>query len=174
MEGSMTGEGWPPLAALQASGPDPRFAPRLQMFGQFVGSWDLVHETVETGALMDGEVHFGWALNGRAVQDVWVAPRQPSVDGRQPMFWGSTIRFYDEALGAWRSTWIDPVKSRVLRFVARPDGDRIVLSGLDKEPVLHRWSFNDITSRSFLWKGEVSRDGGRSWELEQVMRARRC
>ena len=35
-------------------------------------------------------------------------------------FHGSTIRFYDPSIDAWRSTWIEPVNGRVLRFVGAP------------------------------------------------------
>ena len=71
----------------------------LGTFGQFIGSWDL--DWYIEGARAKGELHFGWVLGGRAIQDVWVVP------GR---FHGSTLRFYDRALGAWRSTWIEPDK----------------------------------------------------------------
>ncbi|QXD13696.1 hypothetical protein GQ464_009405 [Rhodocaloribacter litoris] len=36
-----------------------------------------------------------------------------------------------------------------------------------------RWRFTEIAPDSFLRLGEVSKDGGVSWELVQEMRARR-
>jgi len=87
-------------------------------------------------------------------------------------FHGTTIRFYDSQIGAWRSTWIDPLNGRVRRFIGRSEAGIIVLDGLDEDPK-ERWSFRDITPDSFLWRGESSTDGGRSWSIEDEMLARR-
>ena len=87
-------------------------------------------------------------------------------------FHGTTIRFYDAALGAWRSTWIDPVNGRVRRFIGRPvDGDIVLISDED-DPQL-RWRFTDIAPDSFVWRGEISRDGGATWTLDEEMRITR-
>ena len=69
-------------------------------------------------------------------------PRQPPA-GLRP-FYGTTLRFYDPAIGAWRSTWIDPLNGRVRRFIGRPEGGDIVLDGLDDDPA-ERWGFRDIS-----------------------------
>ena len=58
-------------------------------------------------------------------------------EGKPPLaFHGSTIRFYDAAIGAWRSTWIEPVNGRVRRFIGRPSGDEIVLVRDEDDPQL--------------------------------------
>ena len=87
-------------------------------------------------------------LGGRAVQDIWIVPgRGEPGEGVPPLaFHGSTIRFYDASIGAWRSTWIDPVNGRVRRFVGRPvDGEILLLSDED-DPQL-RWRFTGIRAR---------------------------
>src|SRR6185437_2744498 len=90
-----------------------------------VGSWDL--EWAGTGAngetaTATGELHFGWVLGGRAVQDIWIVPgRGHPGEGQPPSaFHGSTIRFYDPSIDAWRSTWVEPVNGRVRRFTGPP------------------------------------------------------
>ncbi len=150
-------------------------AEQLRLFGQFVGAWDLVwHGLDSTGTpiVTKGELHFGWILGGRAVQDVWRVPIDEGDAKGMRAFHGTTIRFYDPRIGAWRSTWIDPLNGRVRRFVGRSVGDVIVLEGLDADP-LERWSFRDITPDSFRWTGERSTDGGRTWTTEDEMIAQR-
>jgi hypothetical protein len=165
------------IEALHVSGPAAEHAGRLMLFGQFVGSWDL--EWTGTGAdgepaTAAGELHFGWVLGGRAVQDTWIVPGRGQPGAGQPpaAFHGSTIRFYDPAIDAWRSTWIDPVNGRVRRFTGRPDNGGILLVSDEEEPRL-RWRFTDIAPGSFTWQGRASHDGGRTWVLEEQMRATR-
>jgi hypothetical protein len=167
-----------PRAALQdafaATGPAPCHAERLELFGQFVGSWDLDVTDIApdgTEVTTPGEWHFGWALGGRAVADVWICPPR-AADGSSPGEHGLSLRFYDEALGAWRSTWLGPGRRVVREFVARPDGDGIVLAGSFEDGDL-RWAFSDITPHTFRWRNEVSLDGGRTWRVQQTFAARR-
>jgi hypothetical protein len=143
-------------------------------FGRFVGSWDLVWHGLSDGAQAVGELHFGWVLGGRAVQDVWIVPgpRQPGAGVPPRAFHGSTLRFYDRVLGAWRSTWVEPINGRVRKFVGREQDGEIVLVSLDDDPLL-RWRFTEITDDSFTWLGECSTDEARSWQLEERMHATR-
>jgi uncharacterized protein YciI len=163
-----------PLAeALHVPGPSGPHAERLMLFGRFVGSWTL--EWSAPGAEpAAGELHFGWVLGGRAVQDLWIVPgRGQPGEGQPPLgFHGSTIRFYDPAIDAWRSTWIEPVNGRVRRFIGRPHGDEIVLLSDEDDPQL-RWRFTAIEPDSFIWRSESSSDGGTTWRFDEQMIARR-
>ena len=126
---------------LHAAGPDPDLAGPLALFGRFVGAWDIEWRGTDRDgkpATMRGDLHFGWVLDGRAVQDVWRVPSSGAAPPGLRPFHGTTLRFYDPALGAWRSTWIDPLNGRVRRFIGRPEGDDIVLDGLDDDPA-ERW-----------------------------------
>ena len=163
-----------------SEGPDPAFADELQLFGQFVGSWDIVltnYRPDGTSETMPAEWHFAWALGGRAIQDVWIAPsRAERVSGEfagRDGEWGTTLRFHDEAIDAWRSTWIGPRRSVVMPFLGRQVGDEIVLEGSFEEGVQTRWIFSEITPDSFSWRNVESKDNGESWTLLQEMEARR-
>jgi RimJ/RimL family protein N-acetyltransferase len=160
--------------ALLADEPLAAESARLALFGQFVGAWDLEwHGPGRDGSqiVIAGELHFGWILGGRAIQDVWRVPSSPSDAGLMRGFHSSTIRFYDAAIDAWRSTWLNPLNGSVRRFIGRPTDDGIVLDGLDDDP--HLLELHRIEPDSFTWIGEVSVDGGSTWVGEEVMYARR-
>jgi hypothetical protein len=172
-DSSRAGDGL--IEAPHVPGPAGPHADELDLFGQFVGSWILEWAGRDPGGdpvTMTGELHFGWVLGGRAVQDIWIVPgRGQPGEGKPPLaFHGSTIRFYDAAIGAWRSTWVEPVNGRVRRFIGRFTGDEIVIVSDEDDPQL-RWRFTDIGPASFRWRGEVSRDGGTTWEVEEEMHA---
>src|SRR5690242_20024483 len=138
------------VEALHVDGPTGPHAGELMLFGRFVGSWRLEWSDAR-GATAVGELHFGWVLGGRAVQDVWIVPGREQADGPSARpFHGSTIRFFDPAIGAWRSTWVEPLSGRVRRFIGRPVGGEIVLLSDEDEPQL-RWRFTDIEPDSFTW-----------------------
>lgn len=161
-------------SALHATGSTAAQGRGLETFGRFIGSWHLRWQRVPDDLRAIGELHFGWVLGGRAIQDVWIVPgpgRQG--EGVPPhAFHGSTIRFYDADLGAWRSTWVEPVNGRVRKFIGREDAGQIVLISLDGAPLL-RWRFTEIQPDSFVWLGECSVDEGRTWQLEERMDATR-
>jgi hypothetical protein len=163
--------------ALHVAGPAAEHADKLMLFGRFVGSWNLEWSGIGLDgqpASMLGELHFGWVLGGRAVQDVWIVPgRGRPGEGAPPLgFHGSTIRFYDPAIDAWRSTWVEPVNGRVRRFIGRQHHDDIVLLSDDDEPHL-RWRFTDITPEFFRWHAEISHDRGATWSFDEEMLATR-
>ncbi len=118
-----------------------------------LGSWDLDvtwHEGELIGRTEKGEWHFCYALDGRAVLDVWtVPPRNARAKGADGYEWGATLRFYDPTLRAWRSTWIGPAHGAVLTFLARAVGNEIVLEGKTEDGWPMRWIFSQITPRSF-------------------------
>lgn len=110
--------------------------------------------------VVPGELSFAWILDGMAIQDVWRVPLDSADASRMRAFYGTTIRFYDAAIAAWRSMWIDPLNGRVRRFIGRLLDDTIVLDGIAQDPK-ERWTFRDIAADSFVWRGESSVDGGK-------------
>jgi hypothetical protein len=166
--GKLSGMDNPILRFLPADGPHPDLDPNADLYGGFVGSWDIDnHQYDESrGEWVDsrGECHFGWILEGRAIQDLWGSPRRG---------FGTTIRSYDPSIDAWRIHWFAPAWTSYCTLIGRADGNRIMQEGEQSDGRLIRWSFNDITPDSFLWRGEISDDSGATWRLEQEMHARR-
>src|SRR5947199_8929115 len=85
------------IDGLGAEGPFPDFKEKLALFGQFVGDWVIEEARYPRPHGLElrsqGEIHFGWILDGRAVQDVFMTrdpdTAEPSRSGRR---FGSTIR----------------------------------------------------------------------------------
>ena len=50
---------------------------------------------------------------------------------------------------------------------------RAFLEALDAAGNLIRWSFSEITAKSFRWRGELSADDGATWRLNVELFARR-
>lgn len=156
-------------AVLESEAPASEHADAMMLYGQFVGSWEgtcTTHPPDGAPQQHSAEVHFGFALEGRAVHDVWIVPARR--DRRHPIgprnLYGTTLRVYDPASGDWNVTWINPPNGAHTRLVGRRVGDRIVQQGYDRDG-RNRWTFQAITPDSFHWTGEVSRDDGRTWRL---------
>lgn len=128
----------------------------------------------------NGEIHFGWVLEGRAVQHVWMIPRRrdrrsdaaplPAAGNR----YGTAVRVYDRAIDAWCILWIDPAPNVFVQQIGRVRGWDIVPEGTTDSGSLTRWSFTNITSRSFHWLGENSSDDSWSWRLLVEVLAKRA
>jgi hypothetical protein len=171
------------IAALHADGPQPEVATKMNLYGQFVGRWDMqVSGCEENGTRHTGrgEIHFGFVLEGRAVQDVWMIPpraqRRPGMP-HMPVagnWYGTTLRVYDPGLDAWHITWIDPATGFHARQIGRARGRDIVQEGMLDSGAMLRWSFIDITPTAFRWRGERSDDAGASWRLQVEVLARRA
>ncbi len=163
----------PQIGELNAEGPNEKDKEKLMLFGQFVGDWDILECRFRrddgTWDTTHGELHWGWILNGKAVQDVW---KGVAGEEHEPADLGTTVRFYSLDLDAWHSIWISPTQDRVLNFVGRKVDEEIVLEAKDtKGKVLH-WIFYDITADQFKWRAEESSDGV-SWQKTEEMLIRR-
>jgi hypothetical protein len=153
--------------ALHAAGPAPDRAAQMDLYGWLVGSWDMdavVHLDDGTTHRGRGEVHAGWVLDGRAIQDVWILPG---------VFHGTTLRVYDPGRDAWHIVWSDPLRQYYGRQLGRARDGGIVQHGSNDAGETTRWSFSDITPGSFRWRGERSRDSGATWQLQAEFVLRR-
>lgn len=173
----LSGSPAPQIEELTASGPAPELAQKLMLFGQFVGDWDLdvvYHLPDGKRQLRTGEWHFGWVLEGRAIQDVWMVPARAERERTGELVgYGTTIRAYDPRIDAWHVTWNGVLSGTVFVFIARQQGDEIVMEQQADGGEPGRWIFSEIAPDSFRWRAVSSTDGGRSWVIEQEMSARR-
>jgi len=139
----------------------------MDLYGWLIGDWAMdaiVYADDGTRHEGTGEIHFGWVLEGRAIQDVWILPG---------VFYGTTLRVYDPAIDAWHILWSDPLKQYYTRQIGRARGEDIVQEGRNDAGETIRWSFTGITPDAFHWLGERSRDGGATWRLQAEFHARR-
>jgi hypothetical protein len=172
--------GSPFLDALGAEGPADDRGGKMDLYGRFIGSWDLdVTQFPEDAPVRrrKGEWHFGWVLEGRAIQDVWIVPPRGELrhgDATAKInSYGTTLRVYDPDIDAWRIQWTDPVTRSFLQMIGRTDGDDIVQLGTRPDGLQVRWSFSEITPNAFLWRGEISADNGTTWRVNTEFTARR-
>jgi len=100
---------------LAAPSRSPEIPESADAYGWLVGSWELevlVYWAMDVRARdLKGEAHFGWALEGRAIQDVWIMPRLAQRNAnldKQFNMYGTTLRVWDSSIQAWRITWINP------------------------------------------------------------------
>lgn len=166
---------------LLADGPDPKLARELELYAWLVGRWEFDIATIlddGTNHRGHGEIHAGWVLQGRAIQDVWMIPRlRDRHPGIAPLpgagnWYGTTLRIYDSNLGAWRILWNDPATGFFSQQIGRAEGPDIVQTGPDPRGGSMRWVFSAIQPNSFHWTGERAADD-RNWRREVDIRARR-
>jgi hypothetical protein len=169
------------LTAALMSGARSRDIPETaDAYGWLVGSWDLdvlYYWAMDVSAQgLKAEVHAGWVLEGRAVQDVWIMPPRPArteaLDKKMNMY-GTTLRVWDHTIQAWRITWRNPAGDHHAEQIGRRCGKDVVQIGTRPDGTPTRWSFTEITSNSFHWLGESLGPDGKKWGLEGEFRATR-
>ena len=162
------------IAALHAEKPAQDYADALKLYAFLIGSWRadvLTYDDAPTPHRGSAEIHAGWVLEGRAVQDVWMIPQSDLRKPHMPSlpvagnWYGSTMRVYDPNLDAWRIFWMDPATQYFALQIGRRQDDRIVQVSEEEKGTRGRWSFSDITADSFHWRGEQSTDDGSTWTL---------
>lgn len=150
------------------------------IYGWLIGGWEAtVYDYAEDGTAHEssGEWHFGRVLEGRAIQDVWIAPprsqRSDKNLSKKYNRYGTSLRVYDREIGAWRVTWFNPVTGARNDLVGRRQDADIIQEGVTAGGHKIRWIFKDITPASFRWLGEYLESDGKTWRLQAEFRARK-
>jgi hypothetical protein len=138
----------------------------MGLYAWLIGRWEMdgIIHSVAAKQAVRGEIHAGWVLEGRALQDVWILPG---------VFYGTTLRIYDPGLDAWHILWSDPLRQYYTRQIGRARGKDILQEGTNNDGVATRWRFVDIRDDSFHWLGERS-TGTDTWQLEAEFFVRRA
>lgn len=165
---------------LFAAGRAPSIAEEDDVYGWLIGAWDLeAHARRPDGSVYEGrgEVRFAWVLEGRAVQDVWIARPLPGPGGQIESaarnLYGTTLRVFDPTRRVWAVTWINPISGAHDELVGRREGDEIVQHGHRPDGTRIRWRFTKIRPDSFHWIGEVAPRDRDDWKIQTEFLARR-
>jgi hypothetical protein len=150
------------------------------LYDGLIGDWDaevVDHLPDGTDRRQSAEVHFAWVLEGRAIQDVWIAPRReeraaPGGATAAGNRYGTTLRIYDAAGDVWRVRWFNPVTGVEDHLVGRRVGSQIVQTAAEGGRLI-RWLFVEVRPDAFHWRGERSEDGGQTWVCDTEFFARR-
>jgi hypothetical protein len=167
------------LDTLLAAKRHPDIPAELDLYGDFVGSWNLevkfYRSDVSTAAVR-GEAHFAWILEGKAIQDVWLMPHRATHFGDRPpvkKMYGTTLRVYDSDKRHWNITWTNVAAGTVDRLIGTATDGKIVQIGhhADGRPI--RWVFDEIADSEFHWTGDVLAQDGVTWIREAEFQATR-
>lgn len=143
-----------------------------RLYDRLIGSWNarvIDYDADGSQTETAGEWHFSYALDGRAVQDVFIVPTRSERTSEPPKIrnrYGTSVRFFHPVHREWTVTWINPVTGAHNILVAQKEGDDIIQNGRDTDGSLMRWGFTHIIDASARWYGERSRDEGKTWQLE--------
>ena len=139
--------------------------PQSVLFARFIGTWDVSYGTYDKDGNVRrnrGQVIYSWILDGWGLQEIWTS----DAHEKEPQPFGTSIIFYDGKHQHWTEVWIYPAQGMTtIMYGGEVDG-RIVLTGRDEVGAMLRWSFNDIQTDSFVWRGEISHDEGKTWRLQ--------
>ena len=147
------------IRVLGSANPNPSLGEEAQTFDRLIGSWDADFSFPQADGTVrhkKGELHFGWVMDGHAVQDLWIG--YPTGEQKERTI-GTTFRFFDTKLKQWRIVFINPQFNYVVTTQGGREGDRIVLRGSDSDGLPICWTFREMMPQSFHWTGEKSHDG---------------
>jgi hypothetical protein len=169
----------PFVEILASTGRPPDINPDDDLYGFLIGSWELdvvAYPDEGNATHTTGEAHFARVLGGRAIQDVFINPQRLDRAPDSPKFgnwFGTTFRYFDPTIRAWRVFWFNPDDGFRAELVGRRRGNEIVQEGHFPDGTPIRWTFSEIMPDSCLWRGECLEPDGKSWRLQVEFRARR-
>lgn len=153
--------------ALRSDGPHPDHFDALQLYGQFVGAWEMEAYAWKNGRRLSrgkGRIYFEWVLQGLAVQDVWILFNA---------FYGTHLRLYDPKACAWHIQWSNTLHLSAAQSIGRAEDDKIVEDSHPAMETRSRSLYSEISRKRFRRLIETSLDGGKTWSPQVEIIARR-
>jgi hypothetical protein len=165
--------------ALLADSQAENIAPKDNWYGRMIGDWDF--EWVERKGTPEerhlaGEWLFAWIIEGKAIQDIFILPARSALRGGRPApssaVYATTIRVYNQKRPGWDVIHIQPGYLAPFEAALAQNGDINELTR-DETGALVFWKFTNITSNSFSMVFRKTRDGGKHWEIQGTLAARK-
>ena len=156
------------INALVSESADSELKDKLNLFGQFVGDWNL-DGVYGKGTPDEWRVHgewlFSWILEGKAIQDIFICPsrKEKIINSHPDAEYGTTVRFYNPSKDTWDICYGGYGYMTILE--AKQIGNQIIVVNKDDSDGLNQWVFSDIKSTSFHWQNRTSNDNGTTWRV---------
>ena len=145
-------------------------------FDFFAGCWTVTHRRLIDRLVGDTRwEEFGGACESRPILGGLGNVDDSIVELPAGAYRGATLRVFNPATRLWSIWWIDgraahldpPVHGRFENGVGSFLGDDVLDGG---RPILVRFVWSEMTSRSARWEQAFSPDGGATWECNWTMR----
>ena len=170
---------WLTALPVLAGGNTKLFGPRnpdapngVDQFGRFEGRWTCAPASRQPdGTMQTFEARPTWvwhyALNGHAIQDVWIPDPENSPPGAAM---GTNLRVYDKDSDEWLAVWTTETMGGIQTFAAKQENGNIVMRGDIEAGVrpahMARITFHNISDSHFDWKYEASGpNDGVNWQV---------
>lgn len=149
-------------------------------FDFLAGRWEVAHRRLQRRLVGDTAwEEFGGACESRPIVGGLCNIDDNVLEPPAGTYRAATLRVFDPAAGLWSIWWVDgraprlgpPVHGRFGGGTGTFLGDDALDDG---RPVLVRFTWSEITSRSARWDQAFSADGGATWEHNWTMRFARA
>jgi hypothetical protein len=130
------------------------------LFDFWVGNWNLTWKNPD-GTLAKGTNRIEKILGGTVIQE--------NFSDEQQSFLGTSISVYNPQQKKWHQAWADN-QGGYFDLQGAVDGDKRIFQTQPREvngaKVVQRMVYYDIKRDAFTWDWELSKDGGKTWQLQ--------
>ena len=155
--------------ALVSDRRSPIVPPEDDWYAPLLGDWDFDYSE-PSGRRVKGEWLFRRALDGMAIEDLFICPSRatrdldPQPDGE----YGAAIRMYRPERHCYDMTYVCSKYTK--RLEVRKEGAYIACTVLDCPT--EKWVFSELTGDTFHWQNVTVLENG-TWKVNCEVRARR-